>query len=831
MKVLSLVIMLCIMQIPLFLCAQASLVSYSVLSADEYAELERMLAEAELLPEHTKFYRDWDPYTRLKSDWHMQVLQGGLDALPLFGDLREVMSVDYHGDILEELCKITFGVRGIASTQSRHEEIRKFADGIKKPADIFRYLERAFSELEPLMDAAFDDLSPAELDTLQAFCLQLMLEEEHTEDYRAYFEKHQLPWLNDMDLGRMADLLEKVDGLALGKAAYEYRIWAEMLETAVYYLELTNTKPIFHKSPWGLMVIGSIMDDTYNASTHPILGKERLCAIIDPAGNDVYEVPFVTSAKYPFYFLSDFFGADVYRGSEPFFLTLAGLGYSNDGHGDDVYQLGDFSFAAALGMGVHIDFSGDDYYQGGLFSQAAAIGGVYLLSDTLGNDVYRAHTMSQAFGSTLGAGVLRDGDGSDLYYLGGKYIHAPLMPNDFRTMGQGMGFGLRPALAGGLGLLYDKAGNDRYMGGVYAQGVGYWYSTGVLIDEGGNDVYNAVYYPQGSGIHMASGFLYDHEGDDAYYSRNGPGQGAGHDWSFGMLVDAGGNDAYSIHGGNGLGLSNSLGIFVDKSGNDRYERKEAQNYAHGAFSRSTGSIGLFLDAGGNDIYPEGVMVNDSTWVKGNYGIGRDIELNVLAEDQQVSDVDELDPPAVDAPVTDIFAAAAEWEVGSAVNRVRKAREIMLARAEEMQPYILEHKLGSQSGLEYRAIDAFLRGSEGFQTKILDYVNSPDSLKAKNVISLLAGVKDQRLLSHLEDFLNEGRYLASCISALGNLESEAGLRLLSQHRNLENERLRFLVVRSIAAYESEDAKQALQGFAADESFLIQALLRNLPKDTP
>ncbi|MCD8479037.1 MAG: hypothetical protein LRZ88_01645 [Candidatus Cloacimonetes bacterium] len=178
------------------------------------------------------------------------------------------------------------------------------------------------------------------------------------------------------------------------------------------------------------------------------------------------------------------------------------------------------------------------------------------------------------------------------------------------------------------------------------------------------------------------------------------------------------------------------------------------------------------------------MANDSTWVKGNYGIGRDIELNVLAEDQQVSDVDELDPPAVDAPVTDIFAAAAEWEVGSAVNRVRKAREIMLARAEEVEPYILENKLGSQSGLEYRAIDAFLRGSEGFQTKILDYVNSPDSLKAKNVISLLAGVKDQRLLSHLEDFLNEGRYLASCISALGNLESEAGLRLLSQHRNLE-----------------------------------------------
>jgi len=404
-----------------------------------------------------------------------------------------------------------------------------------------------------------------------------------------------------------------------------------------------------------------------------------------------------------------------------------------------------------------------------------------------------------------------------------------LMPNDYRTMGQGMGFGMRPALAGGLGLLYDRDGNDRYIGGVYAQGVGYWYATGVLIDESGNDIYNAVYYPQGSGIHMAAGFLYDHEGDDAYYSRNGPGQGAGHDWSFGMLVDAAGNDAYSIHGGNGLGLSNSLGIFVDKSGDDRYERNEAQNYGNGAFSRSTGSIGLFLDAGGKDLYPEGVMANDSTWVKGKYGIGRDLELNLLAKEEQESDVEQLEAPAEDAPIEDIFSAAAEWEVGSAVNRVRAAREIMKNRAEEMRPYILEHKLSSDSGLEYRAIDAFLRSDSAFQQALLTYVDDPDSLKAKNAISLLAGVQDMQLLPLLKTHLENGRYLATCISSLGNLESEQSLQLLMKYRDLSNERLRFLVVRSIAAFKSEEAKSALQGFQTDDSFLIQALLRNLPED--
>ena len=829
MKLLPIVMLLCIMQIPLMIRALEATDSFAVLSENELLELQTMLSTEDLLPQHTSFYRDWDPYSRLKSDWHMQTLQGGFAALPLFGDLRAVMNVNYHGDIYEHMFDITFGVKDIATTRSRHEEIRRIVGRITKPRDIFHYLETAFAELDVQLNKAFKQLSEADLDTLQAFCLQVMLEEEHSEQYKKYFKTQELPWLEDMNLDHIADLMEKVDAQALGKAAYEYRVWAEMLETAVYYMELKNTKPIFHQSPWGLMVIGSIKDDVYNVSTYPILGKEHLCAIIDPAGNDVYEVPIVSSAGSPFYFLSDFFGNDVYRSSQPCFLALAGLGYSNDGNGDDLYDLGDFSFAAAMGMGVHREDGGDDVYRGGLFAQGAAICGVYLLSDSLGNDHYQAHTMSQAFGSTLGAGVLRDGSGSDLYYLGGKYTHAPLMPNDYRTMGQGMGFGMRPALAGGLGLLYDRDGNDRYIGGVYAQGVGYWYATGVLIDESGNDIYNAVYYPQGSGIHMAAGFLYDHEGDDAYYSRNGPGQGAGHDWSFGILVDAAGNDAYSIHGGNGLGLSNSLGIFVDKSGDDRYERNEAQNYGNGAFSRSTGSIGLFLDAGGKDLYTEALAANDSTWVKGKYGIGRDLELNLVAKAEQESPVEQLEPPADDASIEDIFAASAEWEVGSAINRVRRAREIMISRADEMRPYILDNKLGSESGLEYRAIDAFLVADSLFQDALLTYVTDSDSLKAKNAISLLCGVKDMQLLPLLEEHLANGKYLATCISALGNLESEQSLQLLMKYRDLSNERLRFLVVRSIAAFKSEEAKSALQGFQTDDSFLIQALLRNLPED--
>lgn len=295
--------------------------------------------------------------------------------------------------------------------------------------------------------------------------------------------------------------------------------------------------------------------------------------------------------------------------------------------------------------------------------------GCALLIDHEGNDSYQASVSAQGLGSTHGAGALIDRSGADTYSLGGKYFHEPLMPLDYITLGQGMGLGLRPSLAGGLGLLFDGSGNDRYLGGVYAQGSGYWYATGVLIDEAGNDIYSAVYYPQGSGIHLACGFLLDASGDDAYYSRHGPGQGAGHDWALGMLIDGAGNDAYSIEGGNGLGLTNSVGIFVDKSGNDRYERSNPQNYGGANLARSAGGIGLFLDAGGTDSYPDSLMANNKTWQSGTYGIGRDLELNLVAKTaiEEIAEMAAL-PDSTDS-IESIFAGASEWEVGSAVQRL------------------------------------------------------------------------------------------------------------------------------------------------------------------
>jgi hypothetical protein len=795
------------------------LYAYDLFSIEELNTLSEMLATQGLNLRHSEFYRDWDPSTQAKNSWHMDVLQKGIGAEAHIADLRELMAEKDWDVMLSHFAGIAWEEQLLAKTAKPLD--------FKNPKALFRYVESSFSRIQKDLETALAQLSDPEADSLAAFLLLAMTESEDAESYRDYLASRQLPYLEEIDIKQFIPLLQKVDFAHLGAAT---------LAMSQLYHQISQYRPkikntTIYQSKYGLMIMGSSTDDRYTPATFKALTDTPVCLLIEPDGDDIYEFSLATSRDHPFYLHIDHSGDDLYRSQEPAFFAFGGIGLSADRSGNDIYQLADFCFAAVLGTQLHIDASGDDVYVGGLFAQGAAIAGLSLLIDQGGNDSYRAHAMAQAFASTCAAGILADYDGADTYYLGGKYYHAPLMPDDYRTMGQGMGFGLRPHLAGGLGFLYDKAGNDKYLGGIYAQGVGYWYATGILIDEGGNDIYNAIYYPQGSGIHLASGILYDHEGNDAYYSRHGPGQGAGHDWGFGMLIDAAGNDAYSIEGGNGLGLTNSLGIFLDKQGNDRYERNNPQNYGNANLARSTGGIGLFLDAGGEDSYPDTLKANNSEWTKGKYGFGRDLELNA-AHPQEDQATQAQDPaPAADADIAEIFAAAAEWEVGSAVQRVRTARQILIDRAPESTAYILEHKLANTSGLEYRALEAFTKANADFPDLLLDFVSDSDSLKAKTAISLLADVKDLRLLPYLEQHLNAGRYLATCLSVLGYLDDPHSLWLLQRHQNQDNERLRFLVVRALSRHKSEAAKTALESFTDDESFLIQALIRNLPKEQP
>jgi hypothetical protein len=804
-----------------------------ILSSAEMAQLVDMLDSARLTSNSLKFEKDWDLSTKYKLNWQLNQLQNPWLALEDIQHIKELCNSSKNGEIeqlLREIGGIAFNLNPHQFSTLYPSAKSVYADQlthkVKKPEDIFKWLDLHLENFKSEFDQVIRDLNEKSLREFISFWLWQFIEAEDTLAYKSYFTQRNLPNYSKLNIEKLEKEFSRLHFDLLLQIGIKYLALADALTEHCNTLKYDNKKPIIKRTDSGYMIIGTKEDDIYKDKK-----LSPICFMYDPAGNDRYEIELKTTIDNPFYIFIDYQGNDLYRNPEiaSIFCSEYGFGYSQDLAGNDIYQTGDFSFASFIGINLHQDKAGDDFYQSGLFSQGAAMFGIAAIIDFNGNDSYKATCMAQGFGSTYGTGAILDFAGADIYYLGGKYFHEPLMPLDYLTLGQGMGFGLRPDLAGGLGLLFDGKGNDKYLGGVYAQGSGYWYATGLLLDEAGNDIYNAVYYPQGSGIHLACGFLLDEAGDDAYYSRNGPGQGAGHDWALGILIDSAGNDAYSIPGGNGLGLTNSVGIFIDKYGDDRYERLYPQNYGYANYSRSTGGIGLFLDAGGNDCYPDTLQANNSTWYLGTYGIGRDIDLNITPHTEIEKLAEEAPLPKETDSIKEIFAAASEWEVGSAVKRVQKAREILIQRADEAIPYILSNKISTQSSLEYRALETLVANSPRFIQELYRVIDKEDSLEAKNALSLIAATRDTLLVDYVQRLLNQKKYETTCIAVLGAINSEKSVNLLKNYIHHPSERFRYLAARSLKQIKHPSAREALMLMKDDNSFLVQTLLRNLPPE--
>ena len=805
------------------------LFSASCLHPEEKELLLQMLQTAELDSVSLTFEKDWDLSTKFKESGQLSELQNPWLAFTKIDALRRILAPDslaywrperLHG--LAEL--VTEGPEGLAPELYRAELNRLWQEKVHQPRDIFGYVEDLLVDFSDDLRQAlpFDE---AVSDSLSAFYFKAFHESEDSLALGRFLDLRSYPREGSVEVLNWLPHLEKVDLNALYETFLRYSIMAELISEKAAELQYTNPRPLRYQSRFGLMLIGSRGVDHYTTQ------NQELCFLLEPGGDDLYEPSIYADHHKPFYLLMDLAGNDIYqnRAQAEQFSVCLGLGISMDLAGDDIYRGGDFSFSAGLGAGLHLDSAGEDIYDSGLFSQGAAFFGPSIVCDLDGDDLYSATTMAQGMGSTRGFGMILDISGTDRYLLGRKFNHAPLMPNDYRSMGQGMGFGFRPDFAGGTGMIFDAEGNDKYMGGVYAQGVGYWYATGILIDESGNDVYNAVYYPQGSGIHLANGYLFDGGGDDAYYTRNGPGQGAGHDWGLGILLDKTGDDAYSIPGGNGLGLSNSVGIFVDSRGNDRYERKVDNSYGFGAFSRRTGSIGLFLDAAGTDTYPDSIFTNNKLWNRGSYGIGYDLEHFVSAADIPPAIVDEALVDSL-ATISEIFAAASEWEVGSAIKRVRHARGVLIRRAEEAIPYITAEKLGSKSGLEYRAMEELVDNSEAFKRELFNWIEVADTLKAKDALSLIAGTGDSLLLDPIQSLLSRGKYVGTCLGCLGGIDSERSIDILQSWLDCPVERYRYIAARSLLGIGKPRALNLLRAMREDRSFLIESMVRSIPGES-
>jgi len=428
-------------------------------------------------------------------------------------------------------------------------------------------------------------------------------------------ERTPMPEGDDADRARrVADSSDKIDWTMMARAAalvdldFEITVdWskeeADALPAQLAGAVEGSVLAASYLPPVGWAVVGGPGANRYDMSV--------ISAVFDPGGDDRYEWPRDAVGSRGILALE---GDDNYvsRGAVGPGGALLGVGIIRDFKGNDRYEGTTLSSGAAmLGVGVVIDSEGDDIHHSRAFSQGAAIVGVGVLVDGGGSDRYEGEILCQGVGGPRGAGALIDRSGNDLYLAHGA-PSAYGTPATFRSFSQGVGYGVRRDLPGGIGLLVDDAGDDRYEGGEFSQGGGYFLSLGALVDRSGRDLYRGDRYAQGFAAHQAFGALIDHEGDDMYWSRTAAGQGAAWDESVAMLIDRTGNDRYRADGlSQGAAAQQAIGVLVDLDGDDTFDAVGASVQGAGGSNEyrfadcNCYSLGVLLKRGGTARYSSG----------------------------------------------------------------------------------------------------------------------------------------------------------------------------------------------------------------------------------
>lgn len=335
-------------------------------------------------------------------------------------------------------------------------------------------------------------------------------------------------------------------------------------------------------------------------------------------------------------------GTDTYTTDAALIVDSGGSDvYRNNAGGAYLYPPAALVLDQGFGNDQYVPSTSDLY--GRPTIGAGYVGGVGVLIDEGGSDLYRAvgGTMGAAY---AGGGLLLDEGGSrDVYespWAGGS------------NYGQSHKVSIGAAAYGGFGFLVDLGGNDRYYdAGVDSIGWG-GAGTGLLVDQSGSDEYvndpgwngdvtgGGVAFRSGVSIGTGEvggvGAVLDGGGSDAY-SCTGTFvygcQGASYFANLGLLYDNGGNDTHYLGataltlapGGLGAAGAGGAGVFVDTSGSDYYDGAVSSG------GNGQGAAGVFLDLGGGlDTYVDfpapllGPRGNNRVWVDGlGTGVGVD----------------------------------------------------------------------------------------------------------------------------------------------------------------------------------------------------------------
>jgi len=354
-------------------------------------------------------------------------------------------------------------------------------------------------------------------------------------------------------------------------------------------------------------------DDLYRGRQGvPLSLDQPISLVLDLDGNDNYdgtaEAITMGCGLFGLGAMIDLQGNDTWHARESALgCAWYGTGLVYDEAGDDRYTIDSVwgQGVAHIGAGVLIDVDGNDSYTCAQQSQGmGSTLGAGVLLDVAGNDNYLARddgarsalyngqsvAMSQGCGYGRradlgdghslagGVGVLVDGAGDDVYHA--------------TAWSQGCGYWW------GLGMLEDLGGNDSYRNGKYSLGAAAHFAIGVQVDASGNDSYNvgndsAVNQFQGHARDGSIGISIDGDGDDRYELRTMCG-GAADLCSIALLWDRAGDDTYNVR---------FTPDTAQRGWTDRPPLGTASSYEPmRSFRDDLDAIGIFLDTGGSDSF-------------------------------------------------------------------------------------------------------------------------------------------------------------------------------------------------------------------------------------
>ncbi|GEM_PF-4433408 len=364
-------------------------------------------------------------------------------------------------------------------------------------------------------------------------------------------------------------------------------------------------------------------DDVYE--TPIATAQNCIRVFVDVGGNDTYKGEGQGSAQYGIAVLWDLAGNDLYEATKDCQgAATAGVGMLIDETGDDTYLAVESAQGYALvGIGALVDRAGNDTYRGDSGSMGFGYcSGFALLLDLAGDDKY--HLNDPDFGDPLtnkapqdekhnassgmgggwgdndyntpehpgrrggGLGMLVDAKGDDVYESG--------------CWAMGVGYYL------GIGALVDYEGDDRHRSWVYTTGSGAHGGFGCFIDRAGDDVYDiGGWNCLGMSVDYGMGFFLDDAGNDTYKKTQ-----SGLGWTTGLGIalfqDGGGDDDYQVADGN--------------TGSGRFYTVEDYNSDGQVTDAEKRHFGVFLDLGGMDRYANGKK-NGTAWKESDFAGGYD----------------------------------------------------------------------------------------------------------------------------------------------------------------------------------------------------------------